>query len=241
MITLHGVPKVGKTQLVDSFPGPVQFIATEHGHKYIRKEHKEKLVYLPSGESGWQKLITMLDKKVLLKRKPKTVAVDTTSKLYDRCMEWTCKKNNWEHAADAPHGKGWYAVRLEFGKQLERLADQCAELNATLIFVDHTEAAEVELAVERYHKMQCKLPGQARGVVLPASDHIWFLGYEHNSDDNSVDTLEVSGHNRWLWLAGSEYIEAGTRDKELSRRKHFVVKNLPEEKPYEYLTKYVNN
>ena len=231
MIVLHGPPKVGKTQFVDSMPGPVLFIATEHGHKFVK--NKKSVKYFESGKAGWLKFRKMLDSGFITKNKRiKTVAVDTTTKLYERCSEWTCSENGWKHPSDGPHGKGWHAVRNEFGKQLERLAEQCFEIGATLVFVDHTTIDEVNAVVTTYHKMQCAMPTQPRAVVLPASDHIFFLGYEHFSDDVGVDSLDVAGHNRWLWVSGSETIEAGTRDPSITKQ---VIKNVPKDNPFEYV------
>ncbi len=236
MITLHGPPKVGKTQFVDSMPGPVQFIATEHGHKFVSERSKKALIYLPTGKAGWEKFLKMLKEKILLKRKPKTVAIDTTTKLYERCLDSVCADNGWKHPSDAPHGKGWHAVRTAFGRALEHLADQCVELGATLVFIDHTEVAEVNLATMTHHKMQVSMPTQPRSVVLPSADHIFFLGYAH-MEDVTVDSLEAEGNMRWLWTAGNENIEAGTRDKNLTVR---IVKNVPKNDPYSYVMSKLN-
>ena len=37
VILLHGPAKIGKTQLSSSFPGPVQFLASEFGHNFIEE------------------------------------------------------------------------------------------------------------------------------------------------------------------------------------------------------------
>lgn len=236
MITLHGPPKVGKTQFVSSMDAPVQFIATEYGHRFVGDDQIKRIIQLTSGKDGWDKFLRMLKERIIVKRKPATVAVDTTGKLYERCMEWVCAKKNWEHPADQPHGKGWHAVRIEFARALERLADQCAEVGATLVFVDHTEIEEVSLTTKQFHRMKVAMPGQARNVVLPASDHILFLGYEHHQDADP-DSLSAEGNSRMLWFGGTSSIEAGTRDKELTTT---VVPKIPKNDPYNYVLKFLN-
>ena len=236
MITLHGPPKVGKTQFVSSMDEPVQFIATEYGHKFIPESQRKRVIQLTAGREGWDKFIRMLKERIIIRRKCGTVAVDTTGKLYERCMEWVCHKKNWEHPSDQPHGKGWHAVRLEFARALEKLADQCAEVDATLVFIDHTDVEEVSLTTKQFHKMKVAMPGTARNVVLPASDHIFFLGYDHH-EDADPDSLSVEGHSRILWVGGTESIEAGTRDSSLNAKK---VRKIPKTNPYQYFLSVLN-
>lgn len=208
------------------------FLATEHGHKFIRTSNRKYLLYFETGAAGWNRFKRMLEVGAITKRKPKTVCVDTTTKLYERCLDSVCKDNGWKHPGDAPHGKGWHAVRTEFGRQLERLTDQCAEVGATLVFLDHTDVTEVDAVVMKYHKMQCAMPTQPRSVVLPVADHIMFLGYEHFSEDSTVDSLRTPGNNRCLWIGGSETIEAGSRDPSVTVQ---VVNNLPKKNPFEFV------
>jgi hypothetical protein len=236
MIVLHGPPKVGKTQFVSSMPGPVQFIATEHGHKYIPETQQKRVIYLPSGKDGWERFRKMLSEKILLRRKCRTVAIDTTTKLYERCLDWTCAKNKWAHPSEGAHGRGWHAVRTEFGRQVEILADQCADLDATLVFVDHTDVTEINLATKVFHKMQVSMPTQPRSVVLPVADHIFFLGYAH-MQDVTLDSTAVEGNMRWLWIGGSEAIEAGTRAPGIATK---IIKKLPKTGQYKFVVSQLN-
>jgi hypothetical protein len=56
-------------------------------------------------------------------------------------------------------------------------------------------------------------------------------------EDVTVDSLEADGNMRWLWTAGNENIEAGTRDKNLTVR---VIKNVPKDDPYKYVIEKLN-
>ena len=82
-IVLHGPPKIGKTQLASHFPGPVQFLATEPGHRYIPKVQRDRLVALKPGE-GWDTFVGYVTHNLASQSPhPKTVVVDTISGLYD--------------------------------------------------------------------------------------------------------------------------------------------------------------
>lgn len=211
MILLHGDPKIGKTQLADTFPGRVQFIATEPGHRYIKESNRKIVKNLPP-DGGWDEFKRFVTNKAgLLKRCQakkngvKTVVVDTIAGLYDLCMNRVCKKNGWDHPSDGAHGKGWNAVAREFYDGMNRLAWTCTEGGATLIIIDHTKVEEIETRTSTRQKKVCAMTGQARKIVVPVPDHIWYLGW---------DPKGTSG--RCLHLEGSQDIEAGTRDKSIT-------------------------
>ena len=107
-ILIHGVPKVGKTQLASSFPGLVQFITTEPGHRFI-PDVQRKILYKLLPEKGWRDFSLFISKDTLLRRrmeKIKTICIDTVGGLYSLCVEEVCKRNNWQHPSDGAHGKG---------------------------------------------------------------------------------------------------------------------------------------
>lgn len=238
LIVLHGPPKVGKTQLCDSFPGPVVFLATEAGHKFIRKDNKKRVISLPPEQAGWATLLKAISSGDIQKRKPKTIVVDTTQKLYDRCMDYVCAKNSVSHPSDGAHGKIWNAVSTEFMRGVEKLCAVADELGATLIFIDHTDTKEIKLQTSEFTRLDIALSTQPARVVLPAADHIWFLGYEESADEVSADASgEALGNNRWLWLQGNSSVNAGTRDPGIDAK---VIKNLPKHNPYSYVAQKLN-
>lgn len=215
MIAIHGKPKVGKTQLAASFPKPVYFFATEPGHKYIKgiKGIFVKPIQRDEWEAFREKVSSFEEKKV----KPKTVVVDTITGLYVACMAYVCKKNGWQHPSDAPHGKGWNALSREFGEGLNDLSWFCEKHNTSLILIDHTKMEEVKTENLEYTKYACSMPGQARTIVLPVPDHIWYLGYEQETEGKKIYSPSGS-ETRILYISGSDNVEAGTRDPAITRK-----------------------
>lgn len=231
MIALHGPPKVGKTQLVGHFPGPVQWLATEVGHKFLPKDQQDNLIRLPP-DTGWD-IFRAYVRGDLNKgfKKPKTIAVDTISGLYQLCFDWVCKEKSIEHASDQDHGKGWSAVRREFLDGLTRLSHLCEADSSTLVVIDHTKTERIETTTASYEKVTFAMTGQARDIVLRVPDHMWFLGYD---EDDPKDALVHKSGKRALFIGGNSRIEAGTRDDQVSVR---VIKPLSKKDPYTQIIK----
>lgn len=227
MIVLHGPPKVGKTQFASRFPSPIQWVATEFGHKYIPDEQKKNLLQLDP-DKGWANLKALLKKEL---PKVKTVIIDTASGLYDCCMRFVCSENGWSHPSDPAHGKGWNAVKREMFYVLSLLVAQCQKMKATLLIIDHSKQETIETTTSNIEKVACAMPGQARGILLPIPDHIWFLGY---NEKDAGDALKAYSSQRALFVSGSSAVEAGCRDPMVKIK---VIEPLSKKDPYQQVVK----
>lgn len=237
MILLHGPPKVGKTQLCSKFPNPVQFIATETGHRFIEERQKKIMVELPPEKDSWPKFKRYCKSLGAnsKKRKPKTVVIDTIAGLYQLCFDWVCAKNGWEHPSDANHGKGWDAVKREFYEGMNSLAWATHSIEATLILVAHSREDEIETRTGKRYKVVVDLQGTPRRLIMPVPDHVWFLGYSETKDPKaSVHNFQ---HDRALFLGGSDVLEAGCRDTRIT---HLVVSPLSIEEPYQQILETIS-
>lgn len=177
----------------------------------------------------------------MAKKKPpvkfKTVVLDTVSPLYNLCMDYVCEKNGWDHPADAPHGKGWAAVRLEFSRGINSLAQWADKLGATLIIIDHSKEEVIEMATANITKISFAMSGQARSIILPVPDHIWFLGYANEDKPSITDASDalVSGSTaRCLFISGTNRVEAGCRDPNITKK---IIAPLPKTDQFAYINK----
>jgi hypothetical protein len=225
MIALHGPPKVGKSQLASRFPSPVQWLATEYGHRYIPLDQRKSLVQLKPG-NGWDTL------RQWIASNPsgfKTLVIDTVSGFYDLAQRFVCKKNKWEHPTDGAHGRGWDAVKTELFRRVSEIVDIAASNRATLIIIDHSKEDTIETATSTNIKVNFAMPGTARRIILPVPDHMWFLGYDEQSPN---DALKSYTSKRALFTEGTANIEAGCRDPEA---RPVVIRPLSKLNPYKQI------
>lgn len=226
MIALHGPPKVGKTQLASKFPGPVQFLASEIGHRFLPMDQRKRLVQLKP-DTGWNALKEWVTSKP---RGLKTIVLDTVCGTYDLCMQHVCAENRWSHPSDGAHGKGWDAVKREFYDVMNRLAYVAFNNKATLIVIDHSKIDTVETSVETYEKVTFAMPGTARRIILPVPDHMWYLGYGDPDPKAAMHSDDTSP--RILFIGGSSRIEAGCRDPKIKVK---VINKLSKVNPYKQI------
>lgn len=231
-ILLHGPPKAGKTQLASHFPGKVQFIATEPGHRFLPEDQAKRKIDVDP-VTGWPEFVKCIDK--IEATRPKTIVIDTIAGLYSACLEWVCKENRWDHPTDAGHGKGWAAIRREFYKQLTRLSFISSKCGSIMIWIAHSRVEEIETLTSAYQKLSVSLPGQARDLIIPVPDHIWLLTYAEGGD--AASSLKLVNSKRALWIAGTDKIEAGSRDPEIVKH---VIKPLSKKDPYSQIIKAIN-
>ena len=230
IILLHGPYKVGKTTLAASFPG-CQFIATEPGHKYLPDDVEVNML---NPDNAWEEFTDWVGSS--WDKNTKTVVIDIIDNLYRQCRKWYCKKENIRHPRDQPY-LGWDMLRDEFTNWVEKLFYKCAKKNITLIFVTHTKEEEVETESGTFTKYMTTLTGQARSIICPLPDHVWFLGYYSEMDEPDADAVKAAHDDRTLWLRGGTIVEAGCQDPKMKRKK---ILKLKEEGAYEQIVALMN-
>lgn len=226
-IILHGPPGIGKTQTAASFPGPVVFLATESGHRHIPPDQK-KLVYQVK---KWEDFKSPKLMAHLKKVKPKTVVIDTLTRLYMKAKQYVCQKNNCRNPAErGEFGRTiWSILSDEFGEEFEAVASRILANKATLIAITHTDEDTVSTPIEDYIRLMASMSTQVRRWVAGVADWIWYLGYDHDDAQESF----IYSDKRRLWLSGTPTVEAKSRDPNL-KTKSLV---LPTTGQYEAIVK----
>lgn len=212
-ILIHGPPKVGKTDLASSFPA-CQFIATEPGHRFIPEIQRKALVTVERWEDFTPNKINP---------KAKTVAIDTITGLYRICKAEICKRYKCKH----PSEKGeysrtiWDAINDAFYHGFLDFATACAKKDMTLLIIAHTKQEELEIGAITISKMIVNITAQARSIVMPIPDYIWYIGYgdpENVETTNPKDMMKNFRDTRMLVVKGGDLVEAGTRDGSIVTR-----------------------
>jgi len=205
-ILLHGPAKVGKTQFCATFPKPVLFYAAEPGHRFV-KDMKGVVVEKMYTEKDWPNFVKNIA-STLKRVKPKTIVVDTTNTFYLACQRYICKQQRINTPGDLPHGKGWSLVYNEFLEAVSSLASEAGKLDATIIFVTHTQVETLEYRTCTIKRQTYVLGGQPERAVAANVDNIWFM-------DFPTDLEKEACPYRVMWLKGNAEVRAETRDPHL--------------------------
>lgn len=185
-ILLFGEKKIGKTDLTAQFPGTFHMMF-EPGAK--AQEIFQRPVTSWKDFKGYVRLLKK-DKSF------DTVTVDTVDLAYTRCFEYMMQKLAIEHPSDEAYGKGWAAIRDEFGREMTTLMS----LGKGVIFVSHATEKEIKTRNgEKFDKIMPTLAGQGRDIIEGMVDLWFYYGYD--------------GSDRVLTITGNDFIGAGHRLK----------------------------
>lgn len=207
---IHGSAGVGKTTLVNSYPGVV-FLATEPGTKGQRRREFNAE---NGGITSWEvfrQCVSMLVKDN--KRNFKTVAIDSIERAFSFCQEWVEKSLGVQYVGDAKFGKGWERLKKEFRGQLNKLI----KADYGLVMTSHSKVATITSSSgTEYNYIQPNLTGTLMEIIDQIIDCSFYAEF--------VKGIKGSEDNRILIVQGSELIYAKSRNKNLQRAKFLPLR-----------------
>ena len=189
---IYGPEGIGKSTFGSHAPSPL-FIATEAGLNFL------DVMTEPCPD--WDKFVGIVDALEASKsQRYKTVVIDTADNAIDQCQSYACDKLGIEHPADEEWGKGYSAVRMEFNKQITRLA----LLDMRFILISHQKSVEIKGRVMKTTKIVPTLSNSGRRVILPMCDFIGHCTFKEGRDGEATS-------ERIINFEPSEYHEAKDR------------------------------
>lgn len=201
--TLYSAPKCGKTTFAANYPDAL-FIATEPGQKF----HEVYKVDCPS----WEVFLEAARDLLTTKHEYKTVIIDIVDILWKQCELYICKKNKVDHPSDLAYGKGFSAVKDEFGKVIGALASS----GFGILFLSHAKEKEMKTKSASWTMMSSSLPQSAEAYVFGLSDYIF---YAHVNEKNE----------RVIKTKAEKYINCGMRGFDLPNNIKLDYKTVIEE------------
>jgi len=142
----------------------------------------------------------------------KTVSIDTGRVAYEKCMDYVCRVNGFDHPQDEAYGKGWNKLRVELTDAFIRLLN----LGLGVIVICHESISDItKRNTEVYNRITPDLPKQAAGFFAAVIDTIGYYRY-------------LDGDKRVITIGGSEDLEAGSRCEEnfFTTKKERII-NIP--------------
>ena len=181
---IYGPKRIGKTSLAAQFPGAI-LMAFEPASRSV--------FAFRSDCPTWETFLSYV--KLLCKpgHKYKSVIIDTGLEAYQMCVEYTCKKFNFDHpGGQNDYGASWDKVKKEFRRPFIELS--AAGLN--LIIICHDRLKENETRA-----------GQKFDSVIPAistqADEFF------RAIVGNLVYYHMRGKERFIQVRGTDYISAG--------------------------------
>lgn len=223
---IYGIPKIGKTTVASQFgdeDNKVLFFATEPGHKEqeIYKWFCEETVDDVNKETGEVTEITIQRdpsnwdhfRQCVLEMTKQTefkcLIIDTADNLFDWCQAYVRRRDKITHESDLGFGKGYDALKKEFGAPINYLAQK----GYGVIFLSHAKESDVEERNRKFTKTDTTLPNTAKKIIHPLVDYILYF----HADENG---------NRLIRTKGTQAINAGDRGGQLPEIMEMNAKTL---------------
>ena len=124
----------------------------------------------------------------------KCLIIDTADNLFDWCQAYVRKRDGITHESDQGFGKGYDALKKEFGAPINYLAQK----GYGVIFLSHAKDMEVEEKNRKFNKTDTTLPNTAKKIIHPLVDYIFYF----HADDQG---------NRLIRTKGNQAVNAGDR------------------------------
>lgn len=214
---IYGDRKVGKTTCACSFPKAI-LLGFEKGWDYLDG-------VIPVPINSWKEALDV--KKQLIKDADAvnkgekddksfiTVVVDTIDIAYDLCEKYILDKEGVEYLDETEKMRGYRAVSREYDKFFQEIM----KAGYTLVCISHATTKQVKENGEKYDKTIPTVPDRGFLVVSRLVDVCGYATFKANPD-------EPENPHRILIMRGSKNLEAGSRNRYMSKEIPFTYEAL---------------
>lgn len=209
-ILAYGLPKIGKTSLVASFPKSLIF-SFEPGTNGLNNIYKINITSWKDFKLAVKQLAN--DK---VKEKFDFVSIDTVDIAYELCEQYICSTNGVQSIGDIPYGAGWAKLKKEFSKIFRDIAIA----GYGIIFISHAQEKTLKDAANKeYTRIVPACPSVGANIVNKLVDFIIYIGIEYDGPEDMVGT-------RYMYFKGNKYVQAGSRFKYIPDKAKFGYQEL---------------
>ena len=209
-ILAYGLPKIGKTSLVASFPKSLIF-SFEPGTNGLNNIYKVNITSWKDFKLAVKQLAN--DK---VKEKFDFVSIDTVDIAYELCEQYICSTNGVQSIGDIPYGAGWAKLKKEFSKIFRDIAIA----GYGIIFISHAQEKTLKDAANKeYTRIVPACPSVGANIVNKLVDFIIYIGIEYDGPEDMIGT-------RYMYFKGNKYVQAGSRFKYIPDKAKFGYQEL---------------
>ena len=167
----YGEQGTWKTTVASKFP-KVLIVGGEIGYQFIDGVRAVPI----AGWSDMKDLYRQLKTKEA-RAEYDTIAFDTISALYTMCYKYVLGQYGVDDPGEVPFGKGWRAIREEFG-----IIKEISKLGYGLVFIAHGKEVEItdKKSKETFTKVKVDLDNSAMNMVSELVDFVFYVRKEKN-------------------------------------------------------------
>lgn len=212
---IYGDKKSGKTSNAVKFPKPI-LLAFEKGYNMLSGVIAQPINKWAEALKVKKQLlidVDRVDKGAKQETTFKTVIVDTADIAYDLCETHILAKEGVEYLDETESKRGYKAVEREF----DTFFQEIVKAGYTLVVISHSDTVQVKEAGEKYDRTQPTVAKRGLKVLARLVDVIAYSTSEFNDDGSTTMAL---------YMRGSKFLEAGSRNKHMSSKIPFTYEAL---------------
>ena len=211
IITIYGVPKIGKSSLAAEFPRPV-FIQTAAGES------------VPAGivadtieVRSYNDLCEAIGALVNEEHNYATAIFDSTTGLENLIRAEACARNGWKTIEEPGYGKGYKIAASIFLEYIDGIMTLRSHRQMAVVQLGHCDISRFESpTTDPYSRYRVNLHKDAADIIEANSDVIAFLNFKASikkvdAGFNKQLTHAEGGGTRWMFLEERPGFIAGNR------------------------------
>lgn len=211
IVTIYGVPKIGKSSLAAEFPRPV-FIQTAAGES------------VPAGivadtieVRSYNDLCEAIGALVNEEHNYATAIFDSTTGLENLIRAEACARNGWKTIEEPGYGKGYKIAATIFLEYIDGIMTLRSHRQMAVVQLGHCDISRFESpTTDPYSRYRVNLHKDAADIIEANSDVIAFLNFKASikkvdAGFNKQLTHAEGGGTRWMFLEERPGFIAGNR------------------------------
>lgn len=211
IITIYGVPKIGKSSLAAEFPRPI-FIQTAAGESVPAGIVAETIEV-----RSYNDLCEAIGALVNEDHNYATAIFDSTTGLENLIRAEACARNGWKTIEDPGYGKGYKVAASIFLEYIDGIMTLRSQKQMAVVQLGHCDINRFESpTTDPYSRYRVNLHKDAADIIEANSDVIAFLNFKASikkvdAGFNKQLTHAEGGGIRWMFLEERPGFIAGNR------------------------------
>jgi hypothetical protein len=211
IVTIYGVPKIGKSSLAAEFPRPI-FIQTAEGESVPAGVTADTLEV-----RNYAELCEAIGALVNEEHNYSTAVFDSTTGLQNILRAETCARNGWKDIEDPGYGKGYKMACSVLLEYIDGIMTLRRERNMAIVQLGHADISRFNApSTDPYDRYRISMHKDMADIIEANSDVIAFVNFKASikkvdAGFNKTQSHAEGGNLRYMFLEERPHTVAGNR------------------------------